>query len=398
MKIVMNDPSLFTGRYDDSLCAALAELGHSVTLMGRPPRLTDAIAPKAYMLAPRFFKTSERMRGLLGDGLLFKVLKGGEYWLDSRIGPLDAMAAADVVHIQWAPLPNVDAHWLRRLRALDRRKRPALIHTVHNANALHGEQRAAAYTKLLRLFDRLIVHGDETRAALRAQGIADELMSNVSHPPMQLASADTVTLSAVPDPQCPRLLFFGTIRPYKGFDLLVQACLELWRAGAKFELAVAGKAFMEIDSLMEQVRDAGFGDRLILDLGFLREQQLDAHLRKADIIVFPYREIDSSGAFLSALHYGRAMVCTRVGMFATLASAAQGKTPIMVCESESATALVAVIGRLIADPALRREMGQRAAALGAQLGGWDRAAEASLTVYRAALAQVRGGEKAEVAC
>lgn len=398
MKIVMTDPSLFTGRYDDSLCAALAERGHNVMLLGRPTRTTDAIAPAGYALSARFFSVSEAMRSLLSDGLLFRALKGSEYWLDSRIGSLDAMAAADVVHIQWTPLPNVDAHWLRRLRALDGRTRPALVHTVHNANALHGEQSAAAYASLLRQFDHLIVHGDETRTALRAQGIADERMSNVPHPPMRLADADAATLAAVPDPRLPRLLFFGTIRPYKGFDLLVQACLDLWREGAQFELAVAGKPFMPVDSLIAQVRDAGFGDRLVLDLGFLREQQLDAHLRKADIIAFPYREIDSSGAFLSALHYGRAMVCTRVGMFATLADAAQGDSPILACEGESANALSDAIGRLIADPAMLREMGQRAAALGAQLGGWDQAAEASLMVYNAALAQVRGTEKADLAC
>lgn len=398
MKIIMTDPSLFTGRYDDSLCAALAEKGHDVTLLGRPMRTTDAIAPEGYALSPRFFRGSEAMRGRLGDGLLFKALKGAEYWLDSRIGSLGAMATADVVHIQWAPLPHVDAHWLRRLRALDSRTRPALIHTVHNANALHGEQSAAAYMALLRQFDRLIVHGDETRSALRAQGVADEHMANVPHPPMRLADADTATLAAVPDPRLPRVLFFGTIRPYKGFDLLIQACLNLWRKGARFELAVAGKAFMSVDGLIAQVRDAGFGDRLILDLGFLREQQLDAHLRKADIIVFPYREIDSSGAFLSALHYGRGMVCTRVGMFATLAGTEPGEPTVMLCERENADALGDAIGRLIADPALLREMGQRAAALGAQLGGWDKAAEGSLMAYKVALAQVRGREKAEVAC
>src|SRR3546814_1319051 len=45
-----------------------------------------------------------------------------------------------------------------------------------------------------------------------------------------------------------------------------------------------------------RVRAAGFGERLITDLAFLTEQRLDAHMAKADILVFPYRHIDSSGA------------------------------------------------------------------------------------------------------
>lgn len=52
MKVAMLDPSLFTGRYDDSLCAALAGQGAQVTLLGRPMRATDAIVPHGYAYAP----------------------------------------------------------------------------------------------------------------------------------------------------------------------------------------------------------------------------------------------------------------------------------------------------------------------------------------------------------
>ena len=38
---------------------------------------------------------------------------------------------------------------------------------------------------------------------------------------------DWEPLDAVADPAIPRILFFGTIRPYKGFDLLIDACLSL---------------------------------------------------------------------------------------------------------------------------------------------------------------------------
>jgi glycosyltransferase involved in cell wall biosynthesis len=311
MKIVMTDPSLFTCRYDDSLCTALDGQGHDVALLGRPARRTDAIVPTGYRLIPRFFGKSERWRATLGDGRLFKGAKATEYWLDSQFGALGVMANADVVHMQWLPLPMADARWITRLRASGR----ALVHTVHNATAFHGEQGADAYARLLLRFDRLIVHGEETRAALRAQGIADDCIATIPHPPMRLTAADAHTLNDLPNPKLPRLLFFGTIRPYKGFDILIAACLDLWRRGARFELAVAGKPFMNIDALIEMVRAAGFGDRLILNLDFLREEQLDAHLQKADMVVFPYRQIDSSGAFLSALHYGKPMICTRVGMF-----------------------------------------------------------------------------------
>jgi signal transduction histidine kinase len=66
MKVAMLDPSLFTGRYDDSLCAALAQRGHDVRLLGRPMRDTDAIVPHGYTYVPRFFGFGEGARALLG--------------------------------------------------------------------------------------------------------------------------------------------------------------------------------------------------------------------------------------------------------------------------------------------------------------------------------------------
>ncbi|MGE4429393.1 MAG: glycosyltransferase family 4 protein [Sphingobium sp.] len=392
MHIAMLDPSLFTGRYDDSLCAALVKtgtkdgMGHAVTLVGRPMRDTDAIEPQAYAYDPRFFPLSERMRGALGEGRAFRAVKGAEYLAQARLGGLGAMARADVVHVQWLPFPLADRLLIERLA--NRRRRPALVHTVHNASAYHGDGGAQArgYRALLDRFDALIVHGEETRAAMMAQGVAAARLHIVPHPPMELARATQSDLADVPDGQAPRLLFFGTIRPYKGFDLLIEACLTLWQAGLAFELAVAGKPFVDIAPSIDRVRQAGFGDRLILDLGFLTEQRLDAHLQKADILAFPYRHIDSSGAFLSALHYGKAMVASRVGMFAGL-----DENRVRLCAPGDAAALAGALSEPIEDVALRGRLGAGALEMRGQLGQWSDAAAATARVYKAALEGVRQG-------
>lgn len=372
----MLDPSLFTGRYDDSLCAALAGAGHEVALHGRPMRSTDAIAPEGYRYLPSFFPLSERLRGLIGDGAAFRGVKAAEYMAAASIGSTRFLADADVLHVQWLPLPLADARLLARLGHGARR--PALVHTVHNASAFHGDSGAQArgYRALLDRFDALIVHGETTREALLEQGIAADRLHVVPHPPMALAPADATDMAAVPTPVRPRILFFGTIRPYKGFDLLIGACLNLWREGLDFELAVAGKPFMDIAPLLDRVRAEGFGDRLVTELGFLTEPRLDAHLRKADIVAFPYRDIDSSGAFLSALHYGKAMAATRVGMFTALPEDAA-----LLCPPEDESALALALRGLLADPAECARFGAGAAALAREIGNWDDAAHATLSVY-----------------
>ncbi|HEX7819350.1 MAG TPA: glycosyltransferase family 4 protein [Sphingobium sp.] len=380
MKIVMADPSLFTGRYDDGLCTALARAGHDVTLAGRPLRATDAIVPDGYGYMPRFFRWSE---ALPAGGKVKQGAKAADYLAGALAGSRAVFRGADVVHWQWLPFALADAHWLRRLAG-----RHALVHTVHNAKPFHGDgakeaMQGSGYFDLLGRFDALIVHGEETRAVLAERGVAVPV-AIVPHPPMRLARADAATLAAVPPGPRPRILFFGTIKPYKGVDLLVEAALALWGEGADFDLAVAGQPFMAIDTLIDRVRAAGFGDRLILDLGFLTEQRLDAHLRRADILSFPYRHIDSSGAFLSACHYGAAMVTSDCGMFARLPEGAATRFP-----AGDAVALAAALRPLVHSRAARDQAGAAALGLGERLGNWDEAAAVTEAVYSDAIGAAR---------
>ncbi len=378
MKLVMADPSLFTGRYDDALCGALAARGHDVLLAGRPMRATDAITPAGYTYAPRFFRFAER-----APSPLRRVAKAVGYACDSLVGSTAIFDGAAVVHWQWLPFAAADAHWLKRLAP-----RHALVHTVHNARPFHGNggreaMQARGYFDLLGRFDALIVHGEQTRAALVEAGVTRPVHI-APHPPMRLAPARDEDLRAVPASPRPRILFFGTIKPYKGFDLLIDAALALWGEGLDFDLAVAGQPFMPVDAILDRVRQAEWGDRLILELGFLPEPRLDAHLGRADIVVFPYRHIDSSGAFLSALGYGAAMVTSDCGMFGELADESVARFA-----SGDGAALTERLRFLLTAPGERARLGQAGDALKDSLGSWDRTAELTEAAYADALAQAR---------
>lgn len=371
----MLDPSLFTGRYDDSLCAALGTSGADVTLYGRPMRQTDAIEPHGYRYAHRFFRCAEALRERLGEGRTFKLAKAAEYVATCVVANLDAIRSADIVHSQWLPLAPADRLMLKRLRG-----GPKLVHTVHNADAYHADAgvQGQGYRELLEMFDALVVHGETTRKALIGQGVDPARIHVTPHPPMKLSSATTADLAAVPVPKRPRILFFGTIRPYKGVDLLVEACVGLWSAGHDFELTMAGKPFMDVVPLSNSIQTAGFEDRLLTDFGFLTEGRLDAHMTRADIIAFPYRHIDSSGAFLSALHHGKAMVTSDAGMFAGVPDGVTARTP-----AGNAEALAQALLPLIESAAIRQEMGERARAYGEALGDWNDMAAATRAIYEA---------------
>ena len=99
------------------------------------------------------------------------------------------------------------------------------------------------------------------------------------------------------------------------------------------------------------------------------------------MIAFPYRQIDSSGAFLSALHHGKAMVTSDAGMFGQLPDGVAVKAP-----AGNAPALAQALLPLIESPAIRQDYGARARAYGEDMGSWKDMAVATIGIYETVLA------------
>ncbi len=103
-------------------------------------------------------------------------------------------------------------------------------------------------------------------------------------------------------------------------------------------------------------------------------------MARADILLFPYRHIDSSGAFLSALHHGKAMVTSDAGMFAALPDGVASRA-----RAGDAAALGRALLPLIESAAIRGEAGARARAYGDAMGSWKDMALATIDIYRQAM-------------
>jgi glycosyltransferase involved in cell wall biosynthesis len=111
------------------------------------------------------------------------------------------------------------------------------------------------------------------------------------------------------------LLFFGSIKHYKGLDLLLQA-FERMRIPARLRVVGAPRdaaPYLEILAGMQK------RDCVELDFRFFDNQEIPSLMADASLVVFPYRLIDGSGALLTALAYGKPFIATDVGMFRELA-------------------------------------------------------------------------------
>jgi len=110
------------------------------------------------------------------------------------------------------------------------------------------------------------------------------------------------------------ILFTGQIRPYKGVEQLVAAMRAILADRPRARLVLAGA--MQVD-LFETLSPAlGPAERARIDVTgrFLDDMELQVFFRAADMAVYPYRKVLTSGSLLLALSFGVPVVVPDVGM------------------------------------------------------------------------------------
>jgi glycosyltransferase involved in cell wall biosynthesis len=373
MKTAIIDPSLFTIPYDAALVSALEAEGAEVLFFGRGERPGETV-PEALALRRHFYRATERLRSAL-PAAAFRLAKGAEHVADMlRLQRALAAARPDIIHFQWAPLPVAD----KRLMALFRRLAPCIL-TVHDTTPFNGSPNSSLQQMgalaVFDAFDRLIVHTEQGRQALLRRGIPDTKVAVVPHGVLALGEA-------APKPQGAErtVLLFGKIKPYKGTDLLIEAFARLPEATRRAtRLKIVGEPFIDLEKLKARAGALGIADRVTWDLRYVDDAEIGAILADADVLAFPYREIDASGVLMAAFPYGKPIVASAIGAFRELL---EDGTHGRLVPQEDPAALAAALEDVLADPARAAAMGARVRALADGIPGWDEIARRTLGLYR----------------
>lgn len=166
-------------------------------------------------------------------------------------------------------------------------------------------------------------------------------------------------------------LALGTLRPYKGLELL----LEAWR-GSTGRLIIAGQAKDQEYAAMLAARAAATPGAEFRP-GFIPDEALSAWLAAADVVVLPYRKLLTSGVLLWALSYGTPVVAPDVPPVRELV--AEGREGFLFAPAD-ASSLRAALERAATHPDLAA-LG--AAAYAAALPfDWPAIAERTAAVYQ----------------
>jgi glycosyltransferase involved in cell wall biosynthesis len=158
--------------------------------------------------------------------------------------------------------------------------------------------------------------------------------------------------------QTVRLLSVGRLVPFKGFDLLIDACAELTPRGADFECEIVGGG--ELRGQLE-VRAMERGLTNVRFAGEQSHNQVLGALGRCDVFVLASR-IDERGASdIFPTVIAEAMACAKPVVSTAVAGipelVAQNETGLLVPPND-ARALADALARLIADDELRHRFGR----------------------------------------
>ena len=342
MRVVVADPPAFTPWYDHELASALARAGADVELLTSPFRFGAAPEPDGYACSRALYPASSR---LFKRSRLRLPLKAIEH-----LGVLRSLSRVetDVLHLQWLAFPELDVRM---------RLRSPSVFTAHDLLPRRTAAKRDLWQRLLRRFDRVVVHSMRGRDALAELGVDATVIPHPVYPSSAQRSDDGRTLLAL-----------GVLRPYKGLPDAIEATRRLPEA----RLLVAGDPAMPLDGL----RGA---ERVEWRLGYLPPGELDRALGDATIAVFPYRaELDQSGALLQALGAGVPAVVYDVGGLAEPVREFGAGRVVAAGDVDALTEAVRALLEGPAELAAARAGAERARA---ELT-WDAAAAQHLALYR----------------
>jgi glycosyltransferase involved in cell wall biosynthesis len=181
----------------------------------------------------------------------------------------------------------------------------------------------------------------------------------------------------------PIVLCLGVISEYKGIPFLLDAWKELKQPGTPGRLAIAGAGAPRIlAQIRKKVVAENLADSVYLRLEFVPVELLPLFYQAADILVYPYKAGTTSGALLTGLNYGKAIVATKLPFFQEYLKDRETALLVDYGDTES---LAAALQTLVKHPQMRSQL---AAALGqaSPALGWEAIAQKTRECYVAVLA------------
>jgi glycosyltransferase involved in cell wall biosynthesis len=364
VRIHVVDPSAYTPPYDHALCRALGAAGAEVELYTSRFAYGQLPPAEGYVRREIFYRSAHLAPGSRAQ----RVVKLAEH-IPDMLRYRRAALAAELVHFQWLPVQALDVRLLPSGRPL--------VLTAHDV--LPREPRRgqlAAQRRLYERMDAVVVHSEHGSRRLTGElGVDPTRVHVIPHGVLRPweGQPEEPLPAELRDAGGPVVLFFGLVRPYKGLDVLLDA----WRGIEGAELWIVGMPRMDLTRLRSNAPE---GVRWVTR--FVSDGEILALMRRASLLVLPYREIDQSGVAFTALGAGVPLLLSDVGGFPELAATGAART----FPAGDAPALGDALRDLLADREVLGRMAARAGELAGDTYSWRAIAWRTLELYKGLLA------------
>jgi glycosyltransferase involved in cell wall biosynthesis len=313
-----------------------------------------------------------------------RISKTAEYLIN--LASLRLRSRTDLIHVQFLPLllfgSTLELRFLRSVQKNGVR----VVYTVHNVLPHDAPPNLRAlYAEVYRLADHLICHDPSARLRLMEEfGVATNRISVIAHGPLlrsePRASAGSSARERLgfADDAC-LVLWQGILRPYKGVDFL----LDVWRRvqDKSARLAIVGGGDQAIErEIREKVGALNLSGSVRLDLRFVSVEELQDYHAAADVLAYPYREVTTSGALMTGIGYGKAVLASRLPAFEQIL---RHERNALLADYGDVAEWSLQLARLIADARLRGRLGS-SLSTGCN---WDDIAAQTVACYESVLHQ-----------
>ncbi len=324
MRVLMVEHSGRGGMYAyaDSLCNGLSEVGADVTV------LTSSAWPDK----PVPFSVERRLSEFTRE----QGERSRLHWAADRIcrSSLNSLRRNrfaieghfDVVHFQGAGMPLLDQYFLRPLA-----KKLPLVLTVHDVKSHYDRfvSRDSFFRRSLQIPHCLIVHYENGKSQLvdhwdlpgdRVVVIPHGIMKPLHKTPDKGAARKKLDIPS--DRRV--LLFFGSIRPNKGLDVLLRALKDVCLHSPDALLIIAGALprGMSFEPYSEIIQRLNLSENVRAVIKFIPNEDVDSYMSASDVVVLPYNKFEAqSGVLLRAYAHKKSMVVTNVGAMGELVAA-----------------------------------------------------------------------------
>ncbi len=337
--------------YDYSLMKSLGKLGNEVTL---------------YTSSPLLFNIDNNLHvDLCYEGMfdsknkiakLHKFIKGTRIALNKS-----RRNNVKVIHFQVFAITMLETYIVFKAKKMGFK----VVVTVHDVESFNKENKTGLSKTFYNNVDKIIVHNQISYKTLAS------FLETIDNTEKIIEKCQIIPhgsyIGLLPDKISKKeakekfhinendftFLFFGQIKRVKGLDILLKAFSQLLQQyNSNVKLIIAGKIWKDDANIYNSIiAENNLSSHLIMDIKYIKDEDIVNYYSAADCIVLPYKKIFQSGVLLMAQSYRLPVIVSDLlGMTEIVSDEENG----FIFKSESINDLEKTLEKVMQYPDLER--------------------------------------------